>query len=216
MGIQISNLLFALSAGLFSVFSPCSYALLPGYISYYLGSDISLERAVQGGASITLGLLTVYTIIGVLAATLGSGLRKLIPTFDLIAAALLIIMGFIMISPLDLSIYLPIKPVKRKGYTGIYLFGLIYGLAGVGCSAPIFLSILIYAMSMNFIQGVLSFSFYAIGMGIPLVVTNILVAQAKNYMINKFNRATPIIKKISGTILILTGLYLIYYYIKVY
>lgn len=216
MVIQLSSLLFALSAGVFSVFSPCSYALLPGYISYYLGSDLSLERALNGGASITLGLLTVYTIIGGMASTLGSRLRQLIPIFDLVAATLLILMGVAMMLPLDIRLDIPLKPVQREGYLGIYIFGLIYGLAGVGCSAPIFLSILIYAMSLNLIQGVLSFSFYAIGMSIPLIATSLLVSQAKSYIISRFNRATPMIKKISGIMLILTGLYLMYYYTKVY
>ncbi|MCW4036673.1 MAG: cytochrome C biogenesis protein, partial [Candidatus Bathyarchaeota archaeon] len=60
MSLDLPGLAFALTAGVLTVFSPCGYALLPGYVSYYLGSRLSLMRAVYGGVACTLGLVTVF------------------------------------------------------------------------------------------------------------------------------------------------------------
>lgn len=60
----------AFSAGVVTFFSPCSYALLPAYISYYLGrvsgeerNISSLRGALKGvgvGTAATLGFLSVF------------------------------------------------------------------------------------------------------------------------------------------------------------
>ena len=70
MALQFSGLVFAFTSGVISIFSPCSYALLPGYISYYLGSRFGIVKAITGGIACTLGLLTVFTAIGALIASL--------------------------------------------------------------------------------------------------------------------------------------------------
>jgi cytochrome c-type biogenesis protein len=212
MSIQASSLLFAFTAGLFSIFSPCSYPLLPGYMSYYLGSEFSVEKAFSGGVAATLGLLTVFTIIGGSASIIGGLLRQLVPVLDMFAAFFLILMGISTLIDINLYLSLPLKPIERQGYTGLYLFGIVYGLAGIGCSAPIFLSILFYSMSKGVLQGSLSFMLYAFGMGIPLVATSIIIAKAKVVILNRVNRAAPILKRLSGIILILVGLLLIYFH----
>jgi cytochrome c biogenesis protein CcdA len=85
-------------------------------------------------------------------------------------------------------------------------------LAGVGCSAPIFLSVLVYAISSGLINGVITFITYALGMGVPLIITSVLLAEAKEYIIRKISRATPLLQKSSGIVLIIVGIYLLYLY----
>jgi len=103
-----------------------------------------------------------------------------------------------------------------KGLPGFYLFGIVYGMAGVGCSAPIFLSVLLHAMTKGPVNGILTFAAYAVGMGIPLVVTSVLLAEAKDYVIARITRITPRLHRVSGIILILVGVYLAYFYYATY
>ena len=217
MTLQLSGLAFAFSAGVLSLFSPCSYALLPGYISYYLGGKFGVVRALTGGLACTLGLITVFAAIGGLASSLGELVPQIIPLLDVAAGIILIAMG--LGSLLDLKvpfISLNIGPSKRKGFLGLYTYGIVYGLAGVGCSAPIFISVLFYSMSKGLAQGILSFVAYALGMGAPLIVTTILLSQAKDYMIQRINMATEKLRRVSGAILVAVGLYLIYFYFVTY
>lgn len=211
--IEIPGIIFAFSAGIFSLLSPCSYTLLPGYISYYLGSDFSIKKGLTGGLACTIGLLTVFLVIGGLASLLGEFIPLIIPYLSLVSGAVLILMGTGMIIQKRFHfVAFSLMPSKRKGFLGLYLYGMIYGFAGVGCSAPIFLSVLFYAASQGFINGVFSFTFYALGMGLPLIVTSILLAEGKEYIISKILRSSAWIQKTSGVMLIIIGLYQLYYY----
>ena len=217
MALQLSGLAFAFSAGVFSLFSPCSYALLPGYVSYYLGAKFGAVKALTGGFACTLGLITVFAAIGALASSLGELVPQIIPLLDIAAGVILIAMGLGNLLNLKTPfISLDIAPSRKRGFSGLYTYGIVYGLAGVGCSAPIFISVLFYAMSKGPAQGVLSFVAYALGMGAPLIVTTILLSQAKDYMIQRINMATEKLQRASGAILIAVGLYLIYFYYITY
>ena len=217
MAFQLSGLVFAFSAGVFSLFSPCSYALLPGYVSYYLGAEFGVVKALTGGLACTLGLITVFAVVGGLASSLGELVPPIIPQLDIVAGIIIIIMGLRNLLDLKMPfIYPDIMPSVKQGFLGLYIFGIVYGLVGVGCSAPIFVSVLFYSMSKGIAQGVLSFITYALGMGVPLIVTTVLLSQARDYLIQRINMATERIQRSSGAVLIIVGLYLIYFYYATY
>jgi cytochrome c-type biogenesis protein len=212
MSVDTAGIVFAFTAGLLSLFSPCGYALLPGYISYYLGSDFSVVKAVTGGLVCTLGLMTLYSVIGVLASGLGAVLSTVIPMVSLVAGLFMIVMGVASLLHVNLPfIQVGASPSRRQGLVGLYLFGLVYGVASVGCSAPVFISVFFYALAGGVLNGVLTFLVYGLGMGLPLIVTSVLVAGAKEVMIGRISRATERLHRVSGVVLVAVGIYLIYY-----
>jgi cytochrome c-type biogenesis protein len=212
MGLDLPGLAFAFTAGALSVFSPCGYALLPGYVSYYLGSRLSRARAASGGLACTLGLVTVFSVVGGLSSGLAALIPGLVPLLDLLAGGVLVLMGAATLLQLRLPhLSLPVNPSRRTGLRGFYLFGVVYGLGGVGCSAPIFLSMLVFALSRGLLDAVVAFIAYALGMGVPLVLTSLLVAQANELMIRRVSGAVPRIQRAGGAVLVLVGLYLVYY-----
>ena len=212
MGLDLPGLAFAFTAGALSVFSPCGYALLPGYVSYYLGSRLSRARAVSGGLACTLGLVTVFSVVGGLSSGLTALIPGLVPLLDLLAGGVLVLMGVATLLQLRLPyLSLPVNPSRRTGLRGFYLFGVVYGLGGVGCSAPIFLSVLVFALSRGLLDAVVAFIAYALGMGVPLVLTSLLVAEANELMIRRISGAAPRIQRVGGAVLVLVGLYLVYY-----
>ena len=215
MSLELSGLAFAFTAGVLSIFSPCGYALLPGYVSYYLGSELTLRKAVVGGIACALGLTTVFSVIGVLTSSLGVILPQIIPLLDLLAGIIMIALGLVILAQVNLPLLqMNLTPTNRTGLTGLYLFGLVYGIAGVGCSAPIFLSVLFFAVSKGWLNGVLTLIAYSAGMGLPLVVTSVLLAEAQDALIRRISGATERIHKVSGGVLIVVGLYLLYTYIQ--
>ncbi len=161
--------------------------------------------------------MTVFSVVGAFASGLGALLHTLVPLLDLLAAAILIIMGVIMLLEIQLPyISINVRPSRRRGLQGFYLFGIVYGMAGVGCSAPIFLSVLFHALTGGAVNGLLTFAIYAIGMGIPLIVTSVLLAETQDYIIARITRITPKLHRLSGVILILVGVYLVYFYFITY
>jgi cytochrome c-type biogenesis protein len=217
LSLDVPGLAFALTAGVLSVFSPCGYALLPGYVSYYLGSRLSIVRALSGGLACTLGLVTVFTVIGGLSTSLGKVLTWLVPQLNLLAGLVLIVMGAATLRQMRVPfLTVPSGLSRRTGLTGFYFFGLVYGLAGVGCSAPIFISVVVFAASRGLASGVLTFVAYALGMGVPLMLTSVLVAQANEVLLRRISEATPRLQRVSGAMLVLVGLYLFYFHYVTY
>ncbi len=219
MSFDPSSLAFIFAAGALALFSPCGFPMLPGYISYYMGVKASLEKTVAGGVACTLGLLTVFSVIGVVVSTLGSIISRYIPLLELVAGLLVIFMGVSMIFKMRFPTLFTIsKAPRQRGLIGVFLYGVAYGLATLGCSAPIFFSMLFYAFASGGpLHGIATFMVYAIGMGLPIIIITIFVARAKKFMLERMVKMIPWFQKASGIILIIIGAYLIYfYYVSVY
>jgi cytochrome c biogenesis protein CcdA len=217
MSFDLPVLAFAFSAGIFALISPCGYVLLPGYISYYLGSKPLFGRrffsGLLSGFASTAGIITVFSIIGMLASFPSVILPQIVPALELVAGAIIIVMGIIILLEIRLpSLGIRLNIEKRKGLIGSYIFGVTYGLATVGCSASLFLLVLSFAMGKGTLISILTFSVYSLGMGFPLIITFILIAQARETIVKRIIRATPFLHKISGILLIIVGVYLIYFY----
>lgn len=215
MSFDPSGLVFIFTAGVLTLVSPCGFPMLPGYVSYYLGAKASYGKTLAGGVVCTLGLLAVFSVVGVVAATFGSFVSQYIPLFEPVAGIIVIVMGVGLIVGIKFPEFIRVsKAPTQSGISGIFLYGLAYGLATMGCSAPIFFSILFYAVATGgFFYSTAVFIVYALGMGLPLVITAILVAKAKKFMLERMFKMTLWFQKIGGIILIMIGAYLIYFYL---
>jgi cytochrome c biogenesis protein CcdA len=187
--------------------------MLPGYISYYLGTATHQKKAITGGIVCSLGLLLTYSLIGLLASLFSTLISAYISTFELIAGIITLFMGIVLTTKLTPpQIPIPIKAPKQKGFAGLFVYGILYGLATISCSAPIFFAILFYAISSSASEAFLSFIIYALGMGLPLILITIMLDKAKETILKKATEWTPIIQRLAGLILILVGAYLIIYH----
>jgi cytochrome c biogenesis protein CcdA/peroxiredoxin len=211
--INLTGLPLIFVAGMLALLSPCGFPMLPGYISYYMGSRTSFKRTVTGGVACSLGLVTVFSVIGIGVALVGSVITQYIPLLELVAGSLAIIMGISLLTEIKFpSIFTITRAPNQKGLLGIFLYGIAYGLATLGCSAPIFFSTLFYAITAGgLIAGIVTFLVYAAGMGLPIILTTILLAKTKDYLLNRIIRAMPWFQKISSLLLIVIGIYLIMY-----
>jgi len=218
LSFDSSSLAFIFTAGALALFSPCGFPMLPGYISYYMGAKVSMEKALAGAVACTLGLLTVFSAIGVVVSTLGRFISQYIPLLELAAGLVVVSMGISMIVEIRFPTFFTISTAPtQRGLIGVFLYGVAYGLATLGCSAPIFFSILFYAVAAGrSLYGIITFVVYAIGMGLPITITTILIAKAKKFLLKRMMNMLPWLQKIGGLVLITIGAYLIYYYITFY
>lgn len=157
--------------------------------------------------------MTVFTILGAIASSVGSIFIKYLPWIQLIAAILIIIFGLTIL--LDISLPLPMASLKTSenlGLIGMYTFGLTYGLAST-CAAPIFFSIVLYAFVEEIISGIFTSLAYSLGMGFIFILLAVLTVEAKRSALQKAAALTPWIRKLSGLVLIAVGVYLSYLFI---
>ncbi len=136
-----------------------------------------------------------------------------LPLFTL--ASGIIIIGLGIATLMKIVVPLPLKSIrlsKGKGYLGLFLYGIAYGMSTISCSAPIFFSIIFSALvAGGHIDAALTFIIYASGMGIPLIVITYLIAKAKKKILNKIRDSMPLVQKFSGLLLLIIGIYLIIY-----
>ena len=79
------NFFFAFSAGALATFNPCGWAMLPTFVSFYLGSrEADYDQrsfAARAAEGLTLGLLVTggfLLVFGVAAILLSIGLRFIV------------------------------------------------------------------------------------------------------------------------------------------
>jgi cytochrome c-type biogenesis protein len=216
--MHVPEILFVLSAGALTLLSPCGYPLFLAYLSYYVGSKIPLKKVIGGASVAAVGFLTVFVAIGLMPAFLGQVVLHYVPILIVVAGLIVIVFGMVTLCGGKLSIrMLSFGPTTRSGLSGLFVFGLAFGMATAACSAPIFLTIILLAMTSGGIPDVLfTFLIYAVGMAVPVVISGLLVATAREALLKRLVKMRPWLDKISGALMILIGIYLIYYYLDTY
>jgi cytochrome c biogenesis protein CcdA len=153
----------------------------------------------------------VFSLVGLIVFIVGAFINPYLKMLQIVAAVIIIGFGVILLMRVTVPrLSLTISPPKRRGYLGLFLYGIAYGMAALACSSPIFLSIILYALrSGGSIQALVTFLVYALGMGTPLIAITYLVATMKQLLINRIRSALAIIQRFSGILLIIMGILLI-------
>jgi cytochrome c-type biogenesis protein len=159
-----------------------------------------------------LGLLTVFAGIGVLTGVFGSVIGAYSRLYGVLAGIIVIVLGILLLVGARFPAFAPPRAVAPVGGNlSLFSFGVGYGLAVTSCTAPILLSIVVFAAGLGGVaQSVLFCSAYALGAGIPLVVTGILVAKSRDVTLRRLKRATPAFSRAAAFVVIAAGLYIIY------
>jgi len=189
------SLIVALLAGAASFLSPCVLPLLPGYVTLMSGYDmgeladgnVSTRRVVGRTGLFVLGFTIVFVALGATATSLSGFLNQ--PVFTLIAGWMIVAMGlFIAVSAVYTpSWMLPMMKERRMKASGASKFGVL-GLPVMGgafafgwtpCIGPFLASALLLGASTDTVySGMLVLFFYSLGLGIPFLVTSLLLAKA--------------------------------------
>ena len=211
----MTEILFALGAGVISFLSPCVLPLIPGYISYISGQN--LEQIVEKKQKIlaktiifSLGFSLVFISFGATASYFGSFLINYSDTLRIIAGIIIIIFSLQIMGVLKLNILNKEKRFYTKNYSNNLFFPFLVGTAfafgWTPCIGPVLGSILtLAAVEASILQGIILLSFYSLGLAIPFILSG--------YGITKFLSVSKNLKKkmrtislIGGSILLITGL----------
>lgn len=223
-----ASITFAFSAGVLAFLSPCAFPLLPAYISYYLGLGeeaprktpevtSTLKKGFLGGLVCAGGALAVLGIIGIVISAFGGAITPHIPAMELTVGGALILLGIAMLSGTMPHFYPKIGVRMSRGYLSLFGFGALYALASAGCVAPIFIGVILNALSAGGLLGGMTVFFsYILGLSALLICVTILIAAAKEIALTHLKRAMPYIQRVGGLILITVGIYLVCYYFTVF
>lgn len=98
---------------------------------------------------------------------------------------------------------------KNLNFWKAIIFGLLFSISWTPCIGTFLSSaLLLVAKEQDMLKGIIMMLIYSIGLGIPFVVSAILIEKLKN-VFQYIKSHYSIIKKISGIILIIAGIYTI-------
>ena len=222
--LDTAFLYFSFVAGLAAFFAPCSFVLLPGYITYYISrySKDDKKRSItlnllQGfifGLIASLGFFTIFGLAGFVVIAIGQFIKQFIPWIAVITGAILIVVGILMFFGKDFLFFqIPkISFVNKNNKIGVYLFGIAYAIGSLGCVFPIFLSIVIQGIaSGSFIDGAYTILAYVLAMSLVMISITALTFATKYLIFKKIEKSMFYIHKLSAIILVIAGIYMIYY-----
>lgn len=225
-------LTLAFSAGAATFFAPCAFPLLPGYLSYFLSDSVStiadssqrvdssfvyrvrhpLWRAALVSVAACIGMTIVY--VGLAGTTIALGAQALadIAVLELIVGSVFIIAGGAMAAGWTVEHSIVRLPERRQSIGGFFVFGVLYAGAAAGCTAPLFIAIVIRGIASGPALGVGLAVSYAFGMSAVLVLLTVLSAIGGSSIASTISQYTREIYRVAGLLLVLSGGTEIYYY----
>ncbi|HUV79288.1 MAG TPA: redoxin domain-containing protein [Candidatus Bathyarchaeia archaeon] len=215
MGLYVG----ALFLGLASFFAPCAFPLLPGYISYYLGryeGGPTLSGSVKAGIAAATGINGMFALIGIAVAVGATAVRSYLEYLKPGVGVFIVLLGLAMVLGKTeifdrfggkLSSYSS-KLGGRARYSGLFFYGVGYGLASMGCQAPVFIALIFAGLATGgVLEAFMVFLSFSIGMGGMMITVSVIVGTAKMKLLERMRALTPYINRACGVILIIVGAY---------
>lgn len=211
----------ALAAGMVATVNPCGFAMLPAYLSYFLGTesdDIDAQagvfRALAVGAVVTLGFVLVFGLVGAAVVHLSVSIYEYLPWVTLVMGVALAGLGVAMLRGFELTLAVPKldRGGASRGLGSMFVFGISYAVASLSCTLPPFLAVIASTFSeLSYVSGVSVFITYALGMGLVLMVLTVALALARQSVVRWMRSAMRHAHQVSGVLLVLAGVYLTWY-----
>jgi len=218
------SLLTAFGAGVLSFVSPCVLPIVPGYLSFVSGANVSQLRGAEAPRDLmrrvaltslffVLGFSTVFVALGAAATAVGYYLQQYKRALAMFGGIVIVVLGLHTAGVFRIPFLLYEKRAELRtrplGLLGAYVVGLAFAFGWTPCIGPILGAILLYASQQETVaQGVLLLSAYSLGLGLPFLGAGLAI--------NRFFAASARIKRhmravewVSGGLLVAVGLLLV-------
>jgi cytochrome c-type biogenesis protein len=222
---------FAFGVGMVAAVNPCGFAMLPAYLSLYLGAHeedfgkrpprTRLLQALLVSATVSLGFVLLFGMAGLVISTGGSALLGVMPSLGIVIGGVLVLVGLWMLAGRTLNASAFERFAGRLGdprnvsVPGFFLFGLGYGAASLSCTLPAFLAVVGSSLaSGGVLAGAGRFFGFALGMAAVLVTLTLAFAFFKQGLIKWLGKVVPYVQRASSVLLVLAGAYVIFYWLS--
>lgn len=196
--------------GIITFISPCLLPMLPIYLTYFAGGgERTATKTLRGALGFVLGFTLVFTAMGALAGTLGSFLNAHQTALNIISGLIVIFFGLNYLGVLQLRLFQGSAHSMENHQLGFFsamLFGMVFSIGWTPCVGAFLGSALLLASQQaHFLQGVIMLLLYSLGLGIPFVLSAILIDQLKSAF-QWIKQHYQTINRICGCFLILVGI----------
>ena len=203
------NILQTFIEGVISFVSPCMLPLLPVYVTYFAAGEAGRGTVLARAFAFMVGFTTVFVALGVFAGSLGAALAAHRTAVNVVCGVLVIVFGLGYLG----LFRLPFTGMKSgrtpTSVISAFLFGLIYSVSLTPCvGAFLGAALMLAASEGGALQGAVLLLSYSLGLGVPFVVSAVLLGRfraAFGFIKSRYN----IINPICGALLLLFGVWMI-------
>lgn len=213
--------LLAFTGGLVATVNPCGFAMLPAYLSFFLGLDDGAGREVGAGQALRVGVAVAagfIVVFGLAWVLLAAGIRAMItvvPWIALVVGAVVLVLGVWMLSgrPLPIRLPTPGRAADGRSTGAIFVFGLAYAVASLSCTLPVFLAVVAgTATRLSLGSGLAVFGAYAVGMALPLLALTVALAVGRDTLVRRARGLGRVVNRVAGGLLLVAGVYIVLYW----
>ena len=196
--------------GIITFISPCLLPMLPIYISYFAGGGQRSTRRTLGSAlGFVAGFTLVFMAMGALAGTVGSFLKRYQTLVNILSGLTVIFFGLHFLGVFRLQLFKGSRfqvRTENMGFFSAMVFGVIFSLGWTPCVGAFLGSALLLASQQGHVtEGILMLLAYSAGLGIPFVLSAVLIDYLKSAF-DWIKKHYTLINGISGGLLILIGI----------
>lgn len=196
--------------GIITFISPCMLPMLPIYISYFAGSREyhSTFKTLKNAVGFVTGFTVIFLLLGAFAGTVGGFLLKYRTWVDIITGLVVVFFGLNYIGVFKLNIFKGMNNPfagKEQGFASAFLMGIVFSVGWTPCVGAFLGSALMMASGQgNAVEGLFMLLAYSVGLGIPFVVSAVLIDKLKSTF-DFIKRHYNVINLVCGILLILVG-----------
>ena len=187
--------------------------MIPVYLSYFAAQgteEKNTKRMLLNIIAFILGFTIVFTLLAVFSATIGILLKTNMHIVNVILGVIVIVfglqfMGIININILNKGNGMRLNQRNFK-FLSSFLFGIIFSVTWTPC-VGVFLgtALSVITISGDILKGVILILIYCLGLGIPFVISALLIDKLKNTF-DVIKKHYKIINIICGVFLCIIGI----------
>ena len=196
--------------GVITFISPCLLPMLPIYVSYFAGGgQRTTGRTLKCALGFVVGFSMVFMAMGALAGTVGSLLRQYQTTVNIISGLIVVVFGLSFLGLFRIKLFQGgqrTMNTENMGFFSAALFGMIFSIGWTPCVGAFLGSALMLASQQGHaMEGVVMLLAYSMGLGIPFILSAVLIDYLKSAF-QWIKKHYTIINTISGVMLLGIGI----------
>ncbi len=196
--------------GVITFISPCLLPMLPVYISYFAGGERDkTSKTLLNSLGFVLGFTLVFICMGAFAGTVGAFLQKYTTVLNIVTGAVVVFFGLSYLGVFNISLFRGVSgsgDMSRSGFLRSVLFGVVFSVGWTPCVGAFLGSALMMASQQGTVAaGVVMLLLYSMGLGLPFVLSALLIDRLKSAF-DFIKKHYGVINKICGGLLVAVGL----------
>ncbi len=195
--------------GIITFISPCILPMIPVYITYFANGEENKKETVANALGFVLGFSIVFVCLGAFAGFLGGFLVRYETLVNVISGLIVVIFGLNFMGVLRIDFLNKTRKaeveVRSTGFGSTIIFGIVFSIGWTPCVGTFLGSALMLASQQGTaLQGIIMLILYSVGLGIPFVLSALLIDRLKSFF-DVIKRNYRTINMVSGGLLVIVG-----------